>query len=132
MLIMFIGTNPSHLSKDNIPFKDVKSGITLSKWVEYLGIIDVVYINISDEKTPNNKPIKNIKSYLDSLKYKIDTHEPDKIISLGKIADNALNRLKINHFSAEHPSGLNRKLNDKEYVFEMLENMKRYIKKSPG
>ena len=42
----------------------------------------------------------------------------------------ALAKININHFKLPHPSGLNRKLNDKVYVQKILSECKEYYENS--
>ena len=55
-------------------------------------------------------------------------HEYGKVIVLGNFAEGAAMQLGIkNYFKIPHPSGLNRLLNDKEYVRNMLLRCREYI-----
>lgn len=131
--ILFVGSNPSQRSKSTLPFwHDTKSMIVLDKWIDAIGydtISSLLFCNVSDLPTPNNRPLKisEIKSNLSLLQAKIEQMQPQKIIALGKTAEKALTLLHIPHHAMEHPSGLNRNLNNKEYMAVKLEELKQYI-----
>ena len=75
--------------------------------------------------------VSEIKASLPSLKDKIERLEASmgnpKIVALGKTAEKALTLLQLSHFTMPHPSGLNRQLNDKNYVQEKLKGLKDYL-----
>lgn len=51
----------------------------------------------------------------------------NRIIALGNVASDALNKKNAVHFKLPHPSGRNRQLNDKAYVQSQLEAAKKFI-----
>lgn len=51
----------------------------------------------------------------------------DKILALGTKASDVLNLMGIDHFRLPHPSGLNRKLNNKRYVEHTLSECREYL-----
>jgi len=51
----------------------------------------------------------------------------DRVVALGNFPSEALRRIGVDHFTLPHPSGLNRKLNDKRYELERLELCRKYI-----
>ena len=51
----------------------------------------------------------------------------DKVIALGGFASKALQKLHISHFVLPHPSGLNRRLNDREYEKKVLRECYEYV-----
>jgi len=55
----------------------------------------------------------------------VEGHE--KVIAFGNFPSNVLNKINVSHFMLPHPSGLNRKLNDKTYELEQLAKCKEYI-----
>jgi uracil-DNA glycosylase len=63
------------------------------------------------------------------FKSKIDVILPDKIVALGKTAEKALTLLGYDFYAMPHPSGLNRKLNDKDYIEEKIKGLRDYINK---
>ena len=135
--VVFIGSNPSIKSAKLTPFwRDTNSSKVLKSWLEHLqDEEDVSFYNVSDTPTENNRPLKvsEIKANLQLLKYKLDTYSlykvPIKVVALGKTAEKALTLLHIPHFAMPHPSGLNRKLNDKAYVGEKLKALIEFIQK---
>lgn len=50
------------------------------------------------------------------------------VVALGSFPSRVLSRLGVDHFTLPHPSGLNRKLNDPEYVEAMLKMCRDYIR----
>lgn len=48
-------------------------------------------------------------------------------IALGETAAEELKKRRVNHFKLPHPSGLNRKLNDKQEISRLLYRCKKYI-----
>jgi uracil-DNA glycosylase len=100
----------------------------LTKWTEnVLGA--KVHINVLDKKTENNRPLKKseISLNLEDLKLKLNMIKPHKIVALGKTAQKALNLVGVDFFAMPHPSGKNRKLNDKLYVEKIVEEMLAYV-----
>jgi hypothetical protein len=51
------------------------------------------------------------------------------VIALGGEASKRLNELGVKHFKLPHPSGLNRKLNDKQEISRLLYRCKKFIYK---
>ena len=126
MNIVFVGDKPSKKNLDpNVPFVGTKSYRTLLDWILQLDVdvSDVVICNSADFK----KECEGF--YLVEKANSITCLEPtDKIIALGNNADKYLKSLGVTyHYKIDHPSGLNRKLNDKKYVKEMLTSCKQYI-----
>lgn len=136
--IVFIGSNPSIKSSKLTPFwNDTKSAKILRSWLEQLKDSDseLFFYNVSDQPTENNRPLKisEIKENLQSLKNKLaifSEHKMEiKVVALGKTAEKALTLLRIPHIAMPHPSGLNRKLNDKAYVQEKIDALIKYVQK---
>jgi len=55
------------------------------------------------------------------------TRDYNKIITLGNFASNALKKLKIEHFAAPHPSGLNRLFNKPGFDNSVVYKLREYI-----
>ena len=129
MKILIVGSNPSMKSPDLTPFHpSTKSSQILQQW--FTGINAVFsYVNLVDYQTENNRPLRvaEIKRCIPDLISKIELHEGYKIVGLGKTVAKALSMTRFNFFEAPHPSGLNRKLNDKEYVKGMVDELLTYI-----
>lgn len=113
--VVFVGDSPPlDIIDHEIPFIGTRSFNTLVKWIaEIQPDYYVVYNSDSDE-------------YLN----KIHTlyHEAGfKIVALGGKASNRLSCWDIPHFECDHPSGLNRNLNNKAYVDDMLKRCKEWL-----
>ena len=82
-------------------------------------------MNVYDKPTNNNRPLKasEIKDGCKNLQRAIAIYKPDHIIAFGKTAAKAITQLGIQFHEMPHPSGLNRKLNDKAYVAEKLKGL---------
>ena len=129
--VLFVGSNPSVVSKTYNPFcKSTKSGQILLDWIARTCPEHAhSFCNVSDDQTRANRPltVKEIKDCIPRLKEKIDLMSPDKIVALGKTAKMALTLLRLEFFAMEHPSGLNRKLNNKDYVEEKISGLREYL-----
>jgi uracil-DNA glycosylase len=133
MRIIFVGSNPSIKSSKTVPFwHDTKSMAILTSWFEesiesHNGLS---IVNVSDLPTENNRPLKisEIKASLVGLQDKLTKSKANKVVALGKTAEKALTLLGVPHYAMPHPSGLNRKLNDKAYVAEKINGLKSYLK----
>lgn len=116
--VLFVGSNPSTKSLDNSAMHEsTRSRKTLNSWTSGIDI-DVYFCNVVDHITENNKPIsrKQIIANLENLLLKIRGFNCDHVVALGKSASYALHLVSIDHVEIPHPSGLNRKLNDKGVV----------------
>lgn len=133
--VVFLGSNPSCSSPYNDPFSHCKSANKiLSEWIPALGLTrdQVYFANVANYKTPRNRPLKKseIKAELPRLAKQLDGKV---IVTLGKTAQEAatmlieagLNTTAL--VSMPHPSGLNRKLNNKEWVHAQLKEAKEKI-----
>lgn len=129
-MIVFVGKEPSKKNKDpRIPFVGTKSYKRLLEWIYRLDI-DLNEVHVCNLEHLKN--CSNSKSfYIDLPNIFVDLEfDKDKIIALGKDVSNRLNKLNLNHYSIDHPSGLNRKLNDKKYVEKMLKSCKIWLERS--
>ena len=126
-MIIFVGDKPSSKNIDpDIPFVGTQS---YKKLLEWIGEMD---INIMDVKLTNQDQIKIVERNSETIHPKIydrfmENAETDKFIALGNIASGKLNKVGIEHFKLPHPSGLNRKINDKKYIKDQLKLCKEYI-----
>ena len=130
MKAIFIGSNPSNAALSFQPFcLSTKSGKTMVEWVVRAELIDYYFMNIVDLPTPKNRPLtkKEILACKSLLEIKIKRHGPAKIVAVGKAAANALTLLRIPFFEMPHPSGLNRKLNDPQFLEEKIKGLKNYL-----
>jgi uracil-DNA glycosylase family 4 len=130
MRILFLGSNPSNKATSNEAFTvDTASGRTLKSWIQ--DIEGTIFIdNIVSQKTKNNRPLhqEEIARAQASLLKRIQEINPDRLVALGKSASNVLKNLNLKHFEMPHPSGRNRKLNDKSYVTEKINKLKLFCK----
>lgn len=124
MIITFIGDKPSKKNTNaEIAFEGTLSGKTLDKWISFLDLnpkTQVIKINSVDETLE----LHVLASYLFG----------DIIVTLGKeskrkvdeiVVKSNIKNLKL--FELPHPSPRNRKLNDKEYVQEVLTFLKKEV-----
>jgi uracil-DNA glycosylase len=129
--VICIGSNPATASKTTLPFAgDTRSDVVLAGWINSVdGHDDYYYANVLDKKTDNNAPLtmRQIDGALRDLSSKIAGK--DKIVALGKTAAKALNKLGVEFYEMPHPSGLNRKLNDKVFMEQKLKGLREYISK---
>ena len=127
-MIVFVGSNPSVASGSNRPFDDdTKSYKILWGWINAaIPEPSVCYFNVSNEPTPNNRPLNasEIKECIPGLQIAMQNHS--KIVALGKTAHRALEMAGIPHLELSHPSGLNRKLNCPYYVNELISKLRDY------
>lgn len=109
--VVFVGDEPSKTNiRNDIAFVGAKCFHTLVGWIKELN--PDYYICL------NSNTIKNLNQIVDLYDNKF------RIVALGERASNVLLNRGIYHFKLPHPSGLNRKLNDKEYIKKQLEECK--------
>lgn len=114
-MIIFIGDKPSAKNIDpNIPFLGTQSYITLMNWVGRMQIhwecFDII-----------NK---------DTLFY-CRSHDPRyKYVALGNEAEKLLKKYELPYFKLPHPSGRNRKLNDKKWLSQQLSQCSKWLQES--
>lgn len=128
-VILFVGSNPSRASTTEAAFHgSTKSSKILTAWTENVRGIKM-HVNVLNKKTENNRPLKTseIQLNLDLLKSNIEGISPDHVVALGKTASKALTLLGIKHYEMPHPSGKNRKLNDKKFVAEKIKGLLEYV-----
>lgn len=122
MKILIVGQSPSKKNIDpKIPFVGTQSLNNLNAWTDFLEIAEYNIINSNDTVEAKNADLDHLKNNIVGF---------DKIIALGKIANSALNKLKVDHITLPHPSPKNLKLNDKKYLKEALLEAKRKLYES--
>ena len=128
MTILFIGQSPSKKNFDaNIAFHGTQSFKTLLNWIDKAGLeyFDCKFINAAtavDSKEPTEADLGLLQATI--LKQPWDT----KIVAVGKVAAWSLRKIGITDFlELPHPSGLNRQLNDKEYVEKKIGELRDYV-----
>lgn len=128
--ILFIGSNPSVKAANDAAFSaDTGSGRILRSWIQ--GIEGtILFDNIVSQKTENNRPLNSSEKAeaKASLSERIKEVNPDRLVALGKAAAGVLSELGLKYLEMPHPSGLNRKLNDKVYTQNMIDALKEYCK----
>lgn len=115
--ILVVGINPSSIN----PAKLCNSLKRLHSWVEGMGINHFSFTNcvpFAGKYTDKDVDYEFLKSCTEGY---------DKVVALGGFPSKALSKLDVNHFTLPHPSGLNRKLNDKAYERRVLKSCKKYI-----
>lgn len=111
MRAVFVGDRPSKHNLDPAtPFLGTRSWDRLEEWGNRIGID--YYI---------------LRNQINLCMSDAELHR-NPVIGLGVSACKALTKLGIEHFCAPHPSGLNRKLNNKKYVDRMLQRCEAWIK----
>jgi len=112
-MLVFIGDKPSARTHPTIAFKGAACEPRLREWIHHLvpqGTPHTVY-NSSEEGADTRALYDNLRGH--------------PIVALGNNASKWLGDTP--HFKMPHPSGRNRKLNDKEFVKERLNLCKTYI-----
>lgn len=130
--VIFVGSNPAEASPDpSIPFAGTRSGKTLQEWMQAIGVDAATMVNVSAAKTEKNRKLRVSEYELERLRselhWGIDYYSHATVIALGETAADALRRLDVSFFKLPHPSGRNRKLNDKEYVSRVLEECRQFV-----
>lgn len=113
MKVIFVGDKPSSKNLDpNVPFIGTPSYKTLLQWIEFLEVKDYELVNsFSDEDK-------------DYIQEKLSDHI---FIALGNNAAKVLEDEVLVYFKLPHPSPKNRKLNNKNYLNEILTKCKTFI-----
>ena len=107
--VLIVGINPS--DKEHYKNNTMKR---LSTWMERINVKDYSFINCI---TSLGKYTKSMIDYKD-LEKRVKGY--DKVIALGGFVSDALDKIEIEHFKIPHPSGLNRQINDSEFIEKEL------------
>ena len=132
--ILFVGSNPSNASTVDIAFHaSTKSSKILTEWCKDIEGAKM-HVNVCDVKTEGNKPLTQaqIDENLLLLKFKVTVANADRVVALGKAAAKALTLLGVEQYEMPHPSGRNRKLNDKAWVAEKVKALQNYCLEGPS
>ena len=141
-MVIFLGSNPSKSAKS----LDSKSSKTINNWVNILGLQpgEYKFVNVANYPTPDNRPLRRseIDAELPRLFQELNGHY---VVCLGHTARNVcmnitlamgsgyrhfINDAKVQHTifkRFEHPSGLNRNLNNKEKMTISLDKLRKDI-----
>lgn len=141
LVVIFIGSNPSQSAHSDRAFcASTSSGKTLREWVWKLEISTkaVETYNLANKPTPKNRPLKvaEIKASLPALENHIEFKHyyykycNIKLVGVGKTAQKALTLLGYNFFAMPHPSGLNRQLNDPQFIEGKIKELREYLSPS--
>ena len=118
-MIIFVGDKPGKANIDpKIPFVGTKSYTKLLSWIDDMNIdISQVYLC--------NKDSEDLSFWYHQYRQK---KRCIRFVCLGEASDKKLKLDGIDiRFKLPHPSGLNRKLNDKEWVVEQLKLCKEWL-----
>lgn len=113
MKYVFVGDRPAKKNvSPKVAFLGTKSYVTLMHWIGHMQLhySQIEIINRAD------------------VPYYVGRSEQYKFVALGNEAEKELEEFNLDYFKLPHPSGLNRKLNDKEYVRAELRKCKEYLR----
>jgi uracil-DNA glycosylase family 4 len=137
--IVIVGQNLAQASRTSEAFVGTRSGAVLEGWLEEAGLrrslaVDVRIINVSDRKTPGNRPLtaREMRRELPRLAGQLGG--ADLVVMLGRQAERAVQRCcylvagKVPPgLTLEHPSGRNRNLNDPKVRAAQPERLRRAL-----
>lgn len=123
MRVLFVGSNPP-VGSNGEPFVGTKSHTILKQWLQEMKVEHYVLANVSNLQTNRKLRVSEYEGY--RLLSIVDNH--GLVVALGNTASDALSRIGIEHFKLPHPSGKNRKLNDKAFVKNILKECSQWIK----
>lgn len=117
-MVLVVGINPSSSQRagKSVTIK------RLHKWTDELGIGYFSFTNVV------SFPGKFTEADVDYESLESICKKYDKVIALGNFPSKVLAKIGINHFMLPHPSGLNRKLNDRNYELKVLGECNEYLK----
>ncbi len=117
--VIIVGLNPAEANPKGS--KKAQTIKRLEKWTAELGVQYHSFINCIDDAGDYNQLKANFKQLKES------TQGYDKIIALGNYASLCLKKINIKHFKMPHPSPRNRKLNDKNFELNIIEECRKYL-----
>jgi G:T/U-mismatch repair DNA glycosylase len=115
--VILVGINPS-----GKPFRKGYSLDKMNMWMGALGFHHYSFSNVipyEGEYKMKDVDTNFVRSF---------TNGYNKVIALGGFASKALLRAGVEHYVLPHPSPLNRKLNDKEYEKQVIEECREWLK----
>ena len=110
------GNNPKAATYKNHTF------VRLNQWCDELGITHFGFANA----VTHPGPVKMKDVDFNRLKELVEGDA--KVLALGGFASRCLSVINKSHFRLPHPSPLNRQMNDKEFVKQVLAECKEYLK----
>src|SRR5581483_6275793 len=134
--ILIVGANPSSKSITNKAFDpSTKSGKMLQEWLGDLPMhVDIQLANVYNSSTPNNRPLNRAEIEVGKLELaeRMKYLSADGYIALGQVAADVLTEMGLEFYEMPHPSGLNRKLNDKAWAEEKIKGLREFISAVPS
>lgn len=115
--VLIVGINPSSADASRVSISIKR----LCRWAQEMGLDYFSFVNCIPQ--PGKYTAKDVDYEL----LRECSRGYVKVIALGGFPSSALKKLGIEHFTLPHPSGLNRKLNDREYEKQILEKCSEYI-----
>lgn len=116
-MIVFVGDRPGKKNIDpSIPFVGTQSYRRLLEWVWKMDL------SINDVKILNQTGLEYnyvTGAVFDNLNF-LGRSSEIKFVALGNNASDKLEEIGLNHWMLPHPSGRNRKLNDKKWLNKEL------------
>jgi len=127
--VLFVGSNPSRSSPSRlVPFVGTKSHTVLSRWLdECCGGMEVWAVNVHEE--PGAVRARHIHQGAGKLASLVQMLWIDKVVALGRIAQEACWEAGIEFYPMPHPSGLNRVLNNKQGTVVTVRRMREYLER---
>lgn len=123
-MVLFLAQNPKTEENLKFPLKGTRSGKTFELWLALLGDPEGRVMNASQKL--GKVSWKDYNS-LEEMEEAIREFGFTKFVALGEYASGLFERLGIRHFKLPHPSGLSRKLNDKQEIIRQLNLCRVYI-----
>jgi uracil-DNA glycosylase len=118
--LIFVGLSPSACNTvgKNGSYERLKSITT------FINLYEWSYQNVIPHIENGNKISQVIFPLLEK---RMDPFKDKKVIALGNIASNVLDKMKIKHLKVPHPSGLNRLWNDRMTKYEVAMMIEDYV-----
>jgi len=120
--VLVVGMNPGNRkikSFSNLtPFHQ-----RLNSWMKFMKVEMYSFVNVQQD----SGKFFPLESDLDFFFSIISLNQHERIVALGERVSSILSKNSIAHFKLPHPSGLNRKLNDRTFVEKTLIECRKYI-----
>lgn len=116
--ILIVGHSPGKLEEGKSPTRN-----RVREWLNSVGIDSYDWTNLVHYHTPSLKmsDVTLKPSYV---------RQYDRVVALGRVAEQWLTGQEIEHLAIPHPSGLNRVWNDPATEPRVVEKIKKYL--NPG
>lgn len=122
--VLVVGMNPG--SKEYADQRQSPFHKRVSQWMTEAGVEFYSFTNCSMEKgdlTITTADLMRLTAIVQSGSY-------DLVLALGNQSSNVMSYINVEHFRGPHPSGLNRKLNDKKFVDEFLSALREQLSRA--